>query len=100
METKKTVVELKKEFTFKKQKFIQLEKNANYYIYRVEIDSDDVHFEVFERRYASDCIDFTKKIFSETNFHEVIPKDNDFGVWGWCYKTQEKAFEKFENLEK
>ncbi len=67
-------------------------KHPNYYIYKVT-DEGKIHYELFERRKSAVCIDFAKRIYSETEYKEVYPKANDFGVWAWTYKRLTDAYQ-------
>ena len=72
-------------------KFTQKAKFEKHYIYEVLSEEGAQHFEVFERRNTAKCIDFSQKLFSETDFAERYPKANDFGVWAWTTRTFDKA---------
>ncbi|QOW09091.1 hypothetical protein Q73A0000_01365 [Kaistella flava (ex Peng et al. 2021)] len=64
-------------------------------------ESDTMYgYEVFMRKLTPLCVDFEKKIFSETEFKERYPKANDFGVWAWTAKRLERAEEILESFEK
>ncbi len=78
--------------------FLQLYKSEKAYIYRVGIDN--YHFEVFERKTVPICIDFEKKIYSETEFKEIYPNSKNFGIWAWTFNDLDKAIEKFNNIAK
>ena len=61
--------------------FQQIEKSENAYIYKVQNPViTRCHYEVFERKKSPVCIDFEKRIYSETDFKESYPKSKDFGV--------------------
>ena len=64
------------------------------YIY----ERSDGNFEVFERRSTPICIDFEKRIYSETDRKEIYPKAKDFGKWAWTYKTLEQAQAKYFDI--
>lgn len=62
------------------------------YIYKAS-DPEMTHeyYEVFEKKISPVCIDFEKKLYSETDFKESYPKSNAFGLWAWTTKDFEKA---------
>lgn len=59
----------------------QIHSSTSAYLYEVSRDGIIVCFEVFERKNSPICIDFEKRIYSETEFKETYPKSKDFGVW-------------------
>ena len=75
-------------------------------IYEVtDNETSEKHYEVFERReqQASEAVIAGAKVTYE--HREMYPKSKDFGVWAWCVKDKEMAFNKFlqiirENDEK
>jgi len=67
------------------------------YIYQV--DNGSIQFEVFERKNTPVCIDFGKRIYSETEFREIYPKSNSFGKWAWICKDLDSAIKKAELIE-
>ena len=71
--------------------------SLNAYMYKVTDDGNE-RFEVFERRKTPVCIDFEKRIYSETEFKEIYPKSRDFGVWAWTFSDKEKALNKFMEI--
>lgn len=86
---------------------LQNEIKGNGFIYRL-VKSSDVGFvfsvnddktnqlysyEVFKRKLTPLCVDFEKKIFSETEFKERYPKNNDFGMWAWSPRSLKRAEE-------
>lgn len=77
-------------------KFRQIEEREEGFIYRI----DDDHYEVFKREITAKCIDFQKKIFSETDFKVKYPKTNDFGKWAHTTKSLEKAYEILSGFRK
>ena len=92
---------LEKQFTgigeVKGFNFTQLYSSEFAYIYKVEGDS--INYEVFERKNSPICIDFKKHIYSETEFKEVYPKSNSFGVSAWTFKYYHDALEKADKIE-
>ena len=71
--------------------FKQVFENANGYVYQ---RSDNACFEAMRKQLVPICIDFEKRIYSETEFKEVFPKSKDFGVWAWSCATLESAIKK------
>ena len=63
-------------------------------------ERSDGHIEVFERKNTAKCIDFEKKLFSETEFKEVYPKSRDFGKTAFTFSKYNDANEKFKELTK
>jgi hypothetical protein len=68
------------------------DESEKYYIYQVRTPENNIHFEMFEKRTVSICVDFENRIYSETEFKEIYPKENDFGVWAWTFKTLDECF--------
>jgi len=66
-------------------KFTQL-KSGNAYIYKVEIPTGQIHYEVFKRveNARFNCISY--------------PGENSFGLWAFTKKTIEEAELKFNEL--
>ena len=91
--------ELKKEFIgigeVKGFKFIQITNGEHAFLYKVFISDTIYHYEVFKRKNTPLCIDFENKVFSETEFKEIYPKSNAFGVWAWTHKDHIKAIDKY-----
>jgi hypothetical protein len=82
---------------FKFNKLASIDKG---FLYEVLSDDTSRHYEVFERKLTPICIDFEKRIYSETEFKVKYPKANDFGVWAWAYSSPELALAKLETLNK
>ena len=82
-----------KGFKFRKIKSTQ---HAN--LYEVNSGDSNVHYEVFLTKSSPVCIDFEKRIYSETEFKQIYPKSKDFGAWAWTYNDIEKANKKFLEL--
>lgn len=78
--------------------FIQVLEYENGYIYKVETGKSK-HYEAFHKKETPLCIDFEKRIYSETEKKEVYPKAKDFGVWAWTCKTLDKAKERLSLIE-
>jgi hypothetical protein len=96
------IKELETEFigtgSVKDFKFSILESSEYGFLYEVYTEGVLSHYEVFEKKVVPVCIDFEKRIYSETEFKIKYPKDNDFGVWAWCYTDLTKAFDKFNDI--
>lgn len=80
-------------------KFKQVFESDNAYIYDVETKEGSKHYEVFKKQTTAICIDFNNRKFSETEFKEIYPKSNNFGVTAWTTKSIDRAFDKLENIE-
>lgn len=78
--------------------FELIERNSNAYLFKV-IREDGEHWEVFEKKLTPLCIDFTKRIYSDTEFKVRYPKSNDFGVWAKCCGTLERARYFFDSIK-
>jgi len=76
--------------------FLQVYSNDLAYIYKV--GDKDAYFEVFERKTTPVCINFKKRIYSETDFKEIYPKAKDFGIWAFTYDNYNEALKKLQNL--
>ena len=98
----KKIIELEKHFNgageVSDYEYAQISSTVSAYLYEVRRNGMLVCFEVFERKNTPICIDFEKRIYSETEFKEVYPKTNAFGVWAWTYFKYEFALEKFNTL--
>lgn len=79
-------------------KFIILESSEYGFLYEVFIEGELSHYEVFEKKLTPICIDFEKRIYSETDSKVKYPNDNDFGVWAWCCTSLDKARDKFNEI--
>ena len=77
--------------------FMQVYSNEFAYIYRA-VDAN-TYYEVFERKNSPVCIDFEKRIYSESEFKETYPKSNAFGVWAWTFPKFKDALNKFDEIE-
>ena len=90
------VIELEKEFVgigeVRGFNFKQLKQTEYAYLYEV-IDEGKTHYEVFKRKHSPVCIDFQKRVYSETDFKESYPKANSFGSWAYTTPSLEKATE-------
>jgi hypothetical protein len=70
------------------------------YVYKVEQSDTKYHYEAFERKNTAVCIDFEKRLYSDTEFKEIYPKSNDFGVWAFTFECYCKAIEKAYEINK
>jgi len=77
--------------------FFQIKCSEFAYIYKCF--NTNTYFEVFERKNAPVCIDFEKRIYSETEFKDMYPKANAFGVWAWTLPDIESAQKKAIEIE-
>jgi len=78
--------------------FNQVSSNKEAYIYKVD-NKGVFYYEVFRRVKTPICIDFEKRIYSDTEFKEVYPKSKQFGISAWSFSSIEKATEKFNTLK-
>ena len=79
--------------------FRQLQNNGCAFIYeRKDIETGVFHYEVFERTLAPLCIDFEKRIYSDTDFKEVYPKSSAFGNTAFCCSELIKAISIFNEI--
>lgn len=79
-------------------KFTQIHSTEYAYLFEVTDGSTKTWYEVFKREKSAVCIDFEKRIFSETEFKERYPKAKDFGLWAWTYSKFEDAEKKLNEL--
>ena len=79
-------------------KFLKLDSIDKGFLYSVDVGDGKCHYEVFEKKIVPICLDFEKKIFSETEFKFTYPKSEAFGKWAWCIVDYNKAIEKFKSL--
>lgn len=68
-------------------------------IYVVET-MDRFYYEIFEIKKSPVCLDFKKRIYSETDFKETYPKANSFGVWAWTTPDLTRAEEILEAIKR
>jgi hypothetical protein len=78
--------------------FIKIASVHGAYCYEVISNEGNIHYEVFKVKTVPVCIDFEKRIYSQTEFKEIYPKSKDFGVWAWTYSSKEKALAKLVTL--
>ena len=79
-------------------KFTQLNSNDKAYMYKVETEDNNIHYEIFLKKLSPICIDFEKRIYSETEFKEIYPSAKVFGIWAWNINDYKEAIKKFESL--
>jgi hypothetical protein len=95
------IKELEKEFIgtgeAKGLKFTQIESLQHSYLYEV-VNGDKIYYEVFKRVNSPICIDFEKRIYSETDFKETYPKSSQFGITAWTIKNKEDAIRKMVEI--
>jgi hypothetical protein len=92
------MTKLEKVFTYKGDKFTMHKESKTAYIYK-RMHGNTAYYEVFGIRVSEILKDFENKIGSG-EFKERYPKDNDFGVWAWCFANEETAVNKFNELNK
>jgi len=89
---------LEKEFTgggeVKEFKFRQIGSSELAYCYEVKLFDVPHHYEVFLKKNSPVCIDFEKRLYSETEFKESYPKANSFGITAWSFMDKQEAREK------
>ena len=99
-----TVIELEKTFIgtgeAKGDVFKQLKSSKFAFVYSRNINDQTIYYEVFQKRVVALCLDFSKRLYSETEFKEIYPTAKDFGITAWCYGNLDKAMQKFESLTK
>jgi hypothetical protein len=77
--------------------FHQIKRSDKALLYEV-YSGKSKHFEVFAIKTTPICLDFEKRLYSETDSKEVYPKAKDFGVWASTTKEILKAVDYFEAL--
>ena len=80
-------------------KFKKLHQTELGYLYEVDSGDEDIHYEVFQRKTTPICLDFEKKIFSDTDSKVIYPRDEHFGQWAFCILEYKDALEKLNNLK-
>lgn len=89
---------LEKEFSGRGEvsgfEFCQIKQSVHSYVYKITDSDNKVHYEVFKRKNTPLCLDFEKKVFSDTEFKEVYPKSKDFGVWAWTFRSKFEALKR------
>ena len=79
--------------------FKQIAKSEYAYIYQVS-NNGKIHFEVFKKNPSPVCIDFEKRIYSDTDTKDSYPKSNSFGLWAYSVSTFQKALSIFHDFKK
>ena len=78
--------------------FTKVAETDNGYVYLVKSSEKSSNYEVFKKRKTPICIDFEKKIYSETEFKEIYPNSKQFGITAWAAATLESAMERLNGL--
>lgn len=78
--------------------FTQLLRSLKGFLYQVE-NEGSIHYEVFRKKKSPVCIDFEKRLYSETEFKETYPRSTAFGDWAWTIKNKDRAVEVFNELK-
>ena len=69
-------------------------------IYAQEVSPNRTCYEVFLIKVRpKKQITFKNEVTRTFPEREVFPPDEAFGYWAWSYRSYERAFEKFQNLE-
>ena len=97
METEKLPVEFISGGECSGFKFTLVDQTDAGYIYSVDSDGH-IYYEVFRRKQVPICIDFERRIYSETQFKETYPKSNAFGVWAWTFPNLERAIQRLNEI--
>lgn len=69
------------------------------YVYEVE-NGAKPYYEVFKKKTAPICIDFSKRLYSETEFKEVYPNAKQWGITAWSTKNSASAFDLLKTFKK
>ena len=70
------------------------------FIYKVTTSSNKPHYEIMKKVLVAKCLDFKKRLFSETDFRYTLPRSYNFGSWCWTAITMDRAIEILNSLEK
>jgi hypothetical protein len=70
-------------------------EKENGYVFKVE-SNNSIWYEAFLKKEVPICIDFEKRIYSDTETKEVYPKATDFGNWAWSVKKLEYGINKIK----
>jgi hypothetical protein len=96
------IQEIKHEFEgtgeMKTFNFSLLQETEKGFMYKVKSEEGTLHYEVFKKELTPICIDFAKRIYSETEFKYKYPKANNFGKWAWCTTELKNAEEILQSL--
>ena len=68
-------------------------------MYEVKSENGKVYYEVFVKKLAPLCLDFQKRLYSETEAKVRYPGSNDFGKWAWLLGDLESAERKFNEIK-
>ena len=79
-------------------KFKKLHQTELGYLYEVDSGDEDIHYEVFQRKTTPICLDFEKKIFSDTDSKVIYPRDEHFDSWAFCILEYKDALNKLNSL--
>lgn len=77
--------------------FTKVTSSKKAYMYQ-KTRSNELSYEVFERKRVNVCLDFATKLYSETDFKEKYPKSRDFGIWAWEFRDIVEAKKKFDEI--
>ena len=67
-------------------------------IFLVDTGRNKVYYEIFKKKIAPICLDFTARVYSETRFRYTYPNDNAFGKWAWTTYSEKRAMEICSNI--
>lgn len=79
-------------------KFRKITTLEHVYLYEVSSSDGNVWYEYFKRLNTPICIDFEKRLYSDTEFKEIYPKAKDFGITAWCLTDFDRARLRAEQL--
>ena len=80
-------------------RFTQTGSRGAYRIYHVvDKDSRKEHYELIKTKLSPKCIDFEKRIYSETEFKETYPKSSAGGKTLFTFHKHEDAVIKLNEL--
>ncbi len=68
--------------------FTKIKESDKAFLYEVDCGCTNKHYEVFRKKFKTNSVRY------------CYPTSKAFGIWGWCFTSQEKAEEKFEWLSK
>jgi hypothetical protein len=78
--------------------FNKIDESDKGYIFHVTTPSGHKYYEVIKKLVSPLCIDFGKKLFSETEFKHYYPKSNSFGTEGWSGLDLVGAYKRLKSL--
>lgn len=78
--------------------FSQIASTERAYVYAVTTGFSTQHYEVFKRNSVPKCLDFTNRIYSETDFKESYPGSGQFGRTAFTFPSLEMAMRKMEEI--